>query len=191
MRRLFPTFAGLAVCLTYAAACKDPNFLRATRSNVIDTMTVYAFNGTPASYPVALNIAFQQVLRLDGSGAFDVIFDIDETGKVVLYPTKLLVRPPTGAQRVGIQVVPQAYDDLEFAPKVGYNTDSVTVASIGQTIAIEAAHRQDLCQLYLSPYVYAKVIVDSIDMSSRAIYIRAVMDPNCGFRGLTEGIPSE
>jgi hypothetical protein len=191
MRRLLPTFAGLALCVFYAAACNDPNFLRATRSNVIDTMTVYGFNGSPASYPVALNIAFQQVLRLDGSGAFDVIFDIDEDGKIVLYPTKLLVRPPSGAQRVGIQVVSQAYDDLKFAPKTGYNTDSVTVVSVGQTIAIEAAHGQDLCQLYLSPYVYAKVIVDSVDVSSRAIYFRTVMDPNCGFRGLTEGIPSE
>jgi hypothetical protein len=191
MKRLCTAVAAIALGSAFITGCEDPNFLRASRSNVLDTMTLYALTGSQPSFPTALNIAFQQLLRVDGSGAFDVVFDIDEQGRVVLYPTRMIVSPPTGAQSVGMQVVSETFDALRFAPKEGYLVDSATVVTPGQVVVIEAAHSQDLCQLYISPYVYAKMIVDSVNVNTRAIYVRAIMDPNCGFRGVEEGIPEE
>ena len=36
--------------------------------------------------------------------------------------------------------------------------------------------------------LYAKMVVDSVRMSDRSLFVRLVSDPNCGFRGLVPGI---
>jgi hypothetical protein len=43
------------------------------------------------------------------------------------------------------------------------------------------------CSFSFSTILYTKFVVDSIDVARRAIYFRAVHDPNCGYRNLVAG----
>jgi hypothetical protein len=43
--------------------------------------------------------------------------------------------------------------------------------------------------IYGEPY-YAKVAVDSIIASERRIVLRTLVNRNCGYRALTEGLPT-
>jgi hypothetical protein len=62
----------------------------------------------------------------------------------------------------------------------------------GETLVIQSAHNNsgDLCQFALSPYLYAKIAVDSVTLSTRTLYLRMGVDPNCGFRSFAPGIPT-
>ena len=191
MKRSSFLLISAAVATMVTSACNEPFQLRASRMNVVDTLTVYALTGSPPSYPSALSIAFQQLLRIDGSGVFDIVFDLDSAGRVIIYPVNMVVVPARGKRAVGMNLIPGAFADFKVASRKGYKLDSSVVISPGQVVAVEAFHGQDACQLYLSPYLYAKLVVDSVNVPARAIFIRAVMDPNCGFRGVDEGLPTE
>jgi hypothetical protein len=41
-----------------------------------------------------------------------------------------------------------------------------------------------------APHIYAKVVIDSVQLATRAIYLRQVMDPNCGYRSFLPGLPT-
>jgi hypothetical protein len=91
-----------------------------------------------------------------------------------------------------LQKVTGLFDAVTTAPKTGYETDSALVLVPGEVVAIQSAHNfnQDLCQFAISPYIYAKVAVDSVNLASRLIYLRMGTDPNCGFRSFVTGVPT-
>lgn len=75
----------------------------------------------------------------------------------------------------------------------GTYTDSVAVvAAKGDVIVIESARngQGDVCQFSLSPFIYAKLLIEDIVPASRTIIIQAVLNPNCGFRSFEPGIPA-
>jgi hypothetical protein len=125
------------------------------------------------------------------SAEFDIAFDIDAGGKVVIYPLRRVV-PPSPVQagrRVGLQVVPGTFESVTEAPAKGYAYDSVAVTvGPGEVVAVQAQTAQ--CSLELSPYNYSKIVVDSVIPAIQAIYVRIASDPNCGFRSFLPGIPS-
>jgi hypothetical protein len=45
------------------------------------------------------------------------------------------------------------------------------------------------CVATLRSTIYSKLIVDEIDLATRSVRVRIVVDPNCGFRSLDEGLP--
>ena len=63
--------------------------------------------------------------------------------------------------------------------------DSVAVLAVGDTYAFEITSAP--C-VYSEPY-YAKLTVDSIIVSERRIVVSSLVNRNCGYRALVEGIP--
>lgn len=172
-------------------ACGDPTSLKANLPTSVDTLSVFALSGTPPSYPSGLSILARQRVRVDGFGAFDVALDIDAAGNAVVYPIKLVVGAG-GTRPVGLQKIAADFETVLEAPNTGYNNDLPVVLAPGETVAIQSAHNgdRDICQFALSPYLYAKVGLDSVDLATRTLYVRMGVDPNCGFRSFASGIPT-
>jgi hypothetical protein len=173
-------------------ACGDPTNLRASSINSVDTLYVFALSGTPPTYPSGVSILGRSAVRVDGFAGFDVAFDIDASGKAVVYPVKLVVRNPGGSRPVGLQKVAGSFETVLEVPSTGYENDSSLVLAPGETVVIQSAHNgtNDICQYALSPYLFAKIAVDSVNLASRTIYLQLGLDPNCGFRAFASGIPT-
>jgi len=62
----------------------------------------------------------------------------------------------------------------------------------GEVVVVQSPHNGagDLCQFTISPQLYAKVTVDSVNLASRILFLRLGLDPNCGFRSFDAGIPT-
>jgi hypothetical protein len=188
-------FALLAMLLAVVGlgACRDPLELQANSETSTDTLTVYALSGTPPSYPNALSITARQTVPVTGFGGFDIAFDIDASGSAVLLPARRVVSSGPFVPQVGLQKVAAPFESIAEAPSTGYKVDSTVVASAGDVIVVEAAHNtgtQDLCTFALSPFVYAKISIDTIFVDTRTIKFRLGYDPNCGFRSFAPGIPT-
>jgi hypothetical protein len=173
-------------------ACGDPTNLQASLPTSVDTLSLFALSGTPAAYPSGLAILSRQVVRVDGSGSFDVAFDINPSGEAVIYPVKLVVAAPGTARPVGLQKVPGLFEAINDAPKTGFELDSALVMPPGQVVVVQSLHNisGDLCQFSLNPNIFAKIVVDSVDTGARLIYFKLGLDPNCGFRSFVAGIPT-
>lgn len=174
------------------SACGDPTNLKANLLNSVDTLFVYALTGTPPSYPSGVSIVASQAVRVDGFAGFDVALDIDAAGRPVVYPVKLVVASPGTARPVGLQKVAAPFAAVLEAPSAGYNTDASVVLAPGETVVIRSPHNGsgDICQFAVSPYLYAKITVDSVNLDSRILYLRMGIDPNCGFRSFADGLPT-
>lgn len=181
----------LVASASILSACDDPDLLRAQLPTVEDVYTVFALSGTPAAYPSGINTYVRAAVRVDGNAAFDVAFDIDQAGRVVLYPVQKVVSSLTSTRKVGLRKVTESYGDLTIAPSGTY-ADSTIVASEGDVIVVQAQRNGsgDACQFDISPHIYTKMLIDSIAVDTRTIVVQTTMDPNCGFRSFEEGIPS-
>ncbi len=173
-------------------ACGNVASLKATLPTTVDTLSLWALSGTPPSYPSAISIVARQIVRVDGFAAFDIAFDIDAKGKTVVYPVKLVVASPSGSRQIGMQKVSGTFDQVLTAPSSGFETDSSLVMAPGEVLAIESPHNVsgDVCQFAVSPNLYAKIGLDSVNLATRIIYLRMGFDPNCGFRSFATGIPT-
>jgi hypothetical protein len=178
--------------VTVLNACGNVASLTATIPTYVDTLSLWSLSGTPPSYPSGISITTRQIVRVDGFASFDVAFDIDANGKTVIYPVKLIVASPGGSRPVGLQRVTGPFENVLEAPKTGYEKDSAFVMVPGEVVAVESPHNGsgDICQFSISPNVYAKIAVDSVNLASRVIYLRMGFDPNCGFRSFATGIPT-
>ena len=195
--RLLVSSVGLASVVAFgASACSDPNTVNNIIPVLADTLTVFALTGTPPSFPAAFLASSGAVTRADGGFNFDIAFDIDPSNQVVIYPQKLVGVPciigalncggVLGAKPVGLQRITVPFDALERAPGDGYQFDSTFVMKPGDGLVMQVQSASE-CQLYFSSIMYTKIVVDSIDAARRAIYFRAVNDPNCGYRNLVAG----
>jgi hypothetical protein len=185
-RRL--ALAALAVAVIGAAACDDPFAPQATTTVRTDSFIVYSVSQTAVNVPAAFNIVFFTPLRLEPTYGFDVVFDIDETGKVVLIPVTLVGGAVTADRRVGLQKITGDYAALTSAPNSGYTYDSTVTLAVDEAAVIELA--TDACQNQTSQLVYAKMQIKAIDPVLRTIVFRITYDPNCGFRSFLPGLPT-
>jgi hypothetical protein len=194
MHLRYPAAAVAALAgLALATGCKDTSILRPTLVVATDSLIAYALTGTSPALPSALAVTFRSTVRVDGSAAFDIAFDIDSTGKVVVSPVRVLVNQLSGAPSVGIQTMfTTPFDDIKAAPGGYYRPDTAIVVSPGQPFVVltNRATGSDACVYDPTPRVYAKVVVDSVQTASRAIFFRVVVDPNCGYRSFQPGLPS-
>lgn len=174
-------------------ACDDTNpFVSpATRENVVRTFSIWALTGSNPSLPASmlfsnLTVERPQVLS-NGSVNFDVAFDLTNDGKVRFLPARALVpQSPAGAPIVGLQKSTSAFSALTRAPERGYTDDSTMVVGLNELVLVKLPSAG--C-IYGEPY-YAKVIVDSIIAAERRIVLRTLVNRNCGYRALTEGLPT-
>ena len=186
--RIVVIAAGITAALI--SACGDPTGLKASLLNSVDTLSVFALSGTPPNYPSGVAFLVRQPVHVDGFAQFDVAFDINPAGNTVIYPVKLVVA--SGSPRpVAMQKIALPFESVTEAPKTGYQGDTALVALPGETIVVQSPHNTggDLCQFAINPNIYAKIAVDSVNLSSRTIYFKMGLDPNCGFRSFEEGLP--
>ncbi len=175
-----------------ATACADPIHITAQAITTVDTVTVYALSGSSPALPSALDVSTRQPVVVDGRAAFDVAFDIVSPTQVHVLPVLLVVNSPSGVRQVGLRIEPGGFDQLLNAPSGIYQTDSAVVVTPGQVVLIQTtrAFPGEFCQYAISPYLYAKLSVMSIDMTARTIQFQIGLDPNCGFRSFQPGIPT-
>jgi hypothetical protein len=174
-----------AAALVGTTACGDSTRIQAQSLVFSDTLLAWAINGTPPELPSALSVADGNVKRAEGDLTFELAFDIDDQGRVALIPVRLVGVPSVSPGRVGFQAATTSFEQVDRAPSAGYQHDSVFVAPIGTAVLIESESRA--CIGFLSPRLYAKLVVDSVHAGPREIYFRLTADPNCGFRSLTAG----
>ena len=190
MNRLLSLVAACGGIVLLLNGCGDPLRPRAQLPVFLDTLTAFALTGTPLTAPSALHVPTLAVLpprNVPGSleVEFEVAFDIDDAGRVRLIPAP---RIGLSTRRIGFQDLPQSFQDVLEAPRTGYVRDTVWIATPGTVVTIEA--EVSICGSFsLSPFMYNKLVVDSVRTDSRLIYFRSATDPNCGFRSFAEGIP--
>jgi hypothetical protein len=173
-------------------ACGDPTSLKANLTTSVDSLFVYALSGTPPTYPSGLSLVARQPVRVDGFASFDIALDINAAGTPVIYPVKLVVASPGGSRPVGMTKVQGTFDQIVEAPKSGFEADSALTLALGEVVVVQSAHNAsgDLCQFAINPNIYAKIVVDSVNLASRTLFLRLGLDPNCGFRSFAAGIPT-
>ncbi len=188
------SFPVLIVAATIAAACGAGNGLTspATADNAVLTYSVYALSGTANTLPAAYQFTTETLVRpyvsVSGSINFELAFDLTPDGKVLLLPAKTVVPlAPAGSPSVGLQKMTANFDALARAPLTGYTLDTAQTVTTGQTYTL---------QLHNSGCVYgdlfyAKLVVDSIILAERRMVIRSLVNRNCGYRSLTEGLPKD
>ena len=187
-RRLIPV--ALVVCASISGACGYNSLSAGLTENATQPFFVHALTGSPLIGSTAIAFPARSVTRVDGTYNFDVAFDIDKNGNIILLPPELVGQNPGGNRLVGIRTNLGSYDAITEAPLVGYTVDSVTVVSRGQAVAVQA--QEPLCSSSnpAAPYLYAKIVVDSVDLVNRGIYGRTMIGGDCGYRQLIAGFPA-
>ena len=178
---------GMATALT---ACKGLTSIDAGFQNETGSDTVYALNGAPAGAPNAFRFYLGVPLRADPGFGFDVAFDIDKDGKVVVIPVKAVATNFSTPYSVALQTVPGTFVSVLEAPKDGYRPDTAVTIGVGETLVAETRDFFGVCINSLKGQTfYSKLSVLSVDPALRRIVFIVTVNRNCGFRSFAPGIP--
>ena len=184
----FPLALGALALASQTLSCGDPLSLRPPSvANRLDTVTVYAVTGTPIFRPSGYLISERAPVRLDRIPIFDFAYHIDEAGKPSFLPYDLI----TGSQRTsgnpGLLPTDTPFEAIEVAQQLGYIVRDTVEVIPGQVYYARSEVSQR-CVLG-TPY-YAKLEVLAVDDSARAVRFQVLTNLNCGYRGLTIGLPT-
>lgn len=189
MRTLVFVFA---VLVLGTAACDDPFALGpATRENRVDTLTLYAVNGTALTRPSALLLATKSTYRLGLDQLpynFDFLYRIDPTTGPELVPFGAVAAGQGVSGRAGYLTTPTTFPNITLAEQTGYVTDAPLPLSVGTVLYLRSGLPNG-CFL-LIPY-YAKLEVLSFDPAERSVRFQVLVNNNCGYRGLAPGLPEK
>jgi hypothetical protein len=180
------TGLGLVVQL---AACKGLTSIDASLQNETATDTVYALNGGPPGSPNAFKFALGVPVRAGLDFQFDVAFDIDQNGDVVVIPARALATNFSNPYSVALQTVPGDFATILEAPKDGYRPDTSTAIPIGKTIVAESRDFVVCLNSLKGQSYYSKLFVTEVDPAQRRIIFIVTVNRNCGFRSFAPGIP--
>lgn len=178
------------VALATVTACSDDDPFRpsATVPNVTTGLSLAAFStGTVA--PSAIDLLNLRAVRPEVSVAgqvnFQIAVDLDDAGQIRLLPVLAVLSPPGGANSVGLARSTASFDELARAPSGGFVADSAVTTVVGETWLIQL--QAGTC-IYSDP-LYGKFVVDEVNMATKRVFVRMVLNRNCGYRDLTEGLP--
>jgi len=189
-RSLTPRLLVAVTGFALLGACNSTILPPATTANVVDTVTLYALNGTPLGTPSAYAISGPLVVRTDLSASFDFAFNIDTLHRPVLVPTGVLALGVVQAStQPGFVLSSSTFADLTQAPTGGYEIDSALVVAVGNVII--ARSRGLTCSDGTTNTLYAKLHVLAISTTARTIQFEALADQNCGYVGLEPGLPQQ
>jgi hypothetical protein len=178
-------------------ACGDLSRPKATYANMLTSYTFYGLTNAPATAPNALNFLGGPVggTHANASFLFDVAFDIDPTGRAIIYPVRSIAGSLVGTtKRVGMQTLSTSFDATTIVPQTGYDTVSVKTVSPGTVVAVELRDATACFSYSLvsSQFLYAKLVVDSVNTGTKKIYARTVVDLNCGyFSVVPDSVPTQ
>jgi hypothetical protein len=199
MPRVFraTSFLALLVCAVAAASCGDPFAITAPFQTVKDSFAITALTRTSGSARALWRIGEFRRYRLDSIGSqFDLGFDLDATGRILVYPARTITIPPPGTLAappvVALQASGTPYDSADRAPETGYITDTAVVVTRGQTVFVRSNSDYCLAQSQQTggTLLYAKFVVDSVNPVTRELLVRTTIQPSCNFRSFATGIPT-
>jgi hypothetical protein len=178
----------VAVSLAAAVGCSGITNIAANYDTVTYHLSVFALNGSPVGAVTAINTPTTAAVRTDASYDFDVAFDLDASGRPVALTQRFVGNPYGSAgHQVSLQLLTGAFAGILELPTSGWVADSVLTLTAGQVLGVRTGAL--VCLTYASPYMYSKMMVDSVNVALRRLWITTVTDPNCGFRGVDVGRP--
>lgn len=179
------SLASLVFGLLTVLACGDTGLQPGIIVNAIDTVSLYAVDGTSLDLPSAFRIASPHVLRTDQSSDFDFVFNLTAGDSAVLLPTGA-VHLGIGS---GIQKVNAAFNAITVVPG-GVYVDSLPVHVDSGSVAVVHS-RATSCPVTASfSFLYAKLQVMKIDTVARRIDLIVLTNQNCGYHSLEPGNPT-
>ena len=174
--------------LGLGAGCGDPNLLPpATFPNVVDTLTLHAVRGTPIHQPSGFAISTRRPVRLDIPVNLDFVFDLNDQGQPVFIPLAAL-GASASTFNPGFLKTSLPFDSITVAEVNGYVTADTVPIAPGERYYMRS--RIDTGGCFLGLPFYGKLEVLSVDPDARTVRFRALVDVNCGYRGLLPGLPS-
>ncbi len=183
--------AGVLLASGALTACSDddPFAPVATQPNTVRGFSVSTFTGTDGALPAAIDFLNVRTVRPEvsplGTVNFQLAIDLDAQGRLLLQPARSVVLPPGGTSALGLLKSPSSFETVEAAPTGGFVSDTAVVAQVGEAWLI----RIDGSGCPFGDPWYAKLVVDAVDAPARRVGLRVMVNRNCGFRGLTEGLP--
>ncbi|PYO63651.1 MAG: hypothetical protein DMD49_08480 [Gemmatimonadetes bacterium] len=174
--------------LTLLAACNTSPLPPAAFVNVIDTVTLYALDGTPLGTPSAYSMNGRRLVRTETSIVFDFAFNFDSLGRPVFLPSGA-IRLGTGNANTdpGFQSSSATFANVTIAPTDGYEADKPFLAVVGNVTV--ARSRVQTCADGNTLPLYAKLQVLAVDVTARTIQFQILVNQNCAYLGLAPGIP--
>lgn len=173
----------------FSAGCDNTLALPlATVPNAVDTVTLHALQGTPINTASGFDVTRGLTARTDRQGeAFDIAFDIDSTGRALIFTTGAL-----GLNvRSAIQTSDRAFGDIVIAPLEGYELDSALVVGVDSVFIVRSRPASFGCAFFLGQLPrYGKFHVLDLNLETRQITLENLVNLNCGYRGLEFGIPT-
>jgi hypothetical protein len=168
------------------AACGNTAGLPSGLESVVDTVTLYAVDGTALDLPSGLSIGgTPHAVRTDLISTFDFVFNITPAQGAVLLPT--------GAIHLGIGSAIQkqtvSFDAITLAPGGVYD-DSLPFQLDSGMVAVMHS-RVQTCPLGTVGVNYGKLEVMAIDTVARSIELKFLANLNCGYRSLEPGFPTQ
>ena len=178
------------VAVAAVSACGESTGIRPSSSNTESFLQVYAMNGTPITLPAAVSVRSAQAVRIDAAFIFDLAFDINATGVVQIFTQRMVASELAATHRVGLQTRVATFDEVIRAPTSGYAYDSLLTLGQGQVVLVDVLDGS--CSgSFLGSNVRAKLRVDSVQLSTRSVFLHVLVNPNCGFRSLVQGTPKD
>lgn len=181
------------VAAVILAACNDPfAVLPASINNTVDTVEIYAVNGTALDRPSGYIIPSRSLIRIGLDPAqynVDFLYRIDPTNGSEFVPFTVVAPPAPSASeagRSGFIVSTVGFDAITEAEQTGFVVDKPVKLAVGQVLQVRSGLPNG-CYLGI-PY-YAKLEVLSFDAAQRSVKFRILANVNCGYRGLEPGLP--
>ncbi len=169
------------------SACDDPNSLAdATVPNVIDTVTVFALEGTAVTSPSGYSITDARPVRTDQRPDFDFAFNLGPGDIPWLLPPGALGLAQELSLEPGLLEPSDDFDGISIAQLNGYRTSDTLTVSIGQTLL---ARSRIACSLGVPLYMKLRIL--TFDLVARSVTFEALANRNCGYRGLQPGLPDD
>lgn len=169
------------------AACGDPNFLNPPNfENTVTSVRIWAVHGTPIHLPSAWYTPAASRVRIDQTASFDFAFDITEDGQPVLLPQGtfgLLER----IGNPGLQSTTRAWEDIKLAVLNGYRVADTLPIAVGDRFY---ARSEFATMCGASTPLYAKLQIMEVDYEERSVLFRILLNANCGYKSLEEGLPT-
>jgi hypothetical protein len=95
-----------------------------------------------------------------------------------------------GSRTAGTLVRSESFDDVTRAPLEDYVTDSTRVITEGMVLVGRSRSSSVGCPITVGSLPrYAKLEILEIDDDARTLTLRLMVNLNCGYRDLVEGIP--
>jgi hypothetical protein len=197
IRRLISPKSRLASLIAAAAvvagvACGEFTGVPASLPVLSDSGTVYALNGAPLGAPTALHAFSGQLTPADADFVFDIAFDLNANGDIVLLPQRAVASGLATTHSVALTTVADTFEAVTSASKdLKFRADTALVVKRNQVVVAQITDGSACSFSLTGTTLFAKLVVRSIDRINRTMTVRYTVDPNCGFRSFASGVPKE